>query len=189
MTKRVQFGVLAALVLLLVTLNYGWVFGGGDSGPEPVAASSDDGSDVFGSVHLPDVALRTDLLEQERVTVQPNSIRNIFAYNIPRPPRPPAPEPDPEPEETVEIEKPPPPPPTELRSTIPPAPYRFFGIAEDGSIGGRRVFLTDGESVYSAVKGELIDNRYRVVQIGDQNLMLEDIKAGHRWTIPFDTGR
>ncbi len=187
MNRRNQLAAFAALVLLLIAINFDGFFGSGDAGPVKASEGEGDVIPTIGRVQVPDVALRIDLLEQERVAVQPDSIRNIFAYNIPRPP-PPPPKPVPVAEETVELEKAPPPPPTELRSTIPPAPYRFFGIAEGGGAGGRRVFLTDGESIYSAVQGELIDNRYRVVQIGDQNLMLEDTKAGHRWTIPFDTG-
>ena len=187
MKTRIQLAIFAGLILTFVAMQFGGLLGGGDGATDPVAASSEDLPDiVIGSVRVPDVALRIDLLERERESVRPNSVRNIFAYNIPRPPPPP--KPDPVPEEVVEVEKEPPPPPVELSSTIPPAPYRFFGIAEGGRAGGRRVFLTDGESIYNAGKGELVENRYRVVQIGDQNLELEDTKKGHRWIIPFDAG-
>ena len=183
MNQRAQIGVLIVALLVLGVLNYGYFFGSGDSTPAGLSASADDSEAiVIGSVRVPDVELRVDLLERERQSVRAGDVRNIFAYwQPPRPPR--RPDPTPPPVEEVKPEEAPPP---EIVVRIPPPPYRFFGLAEGETESDRRVFLTDGTEIFSAARGDTLQERYRIVQIGRENLELEDLQRGHRWVIPLE---
>ena len=183
MNQRAKIGLLIVAVIVLGVVNYGNFFGSGDSTPAGLSASADDSEAiVIGSVRVPDVELRVDLLEQERRPVRTGKVRNIFAYwQPPRPPR--RPDPVPAPVEEVKPVEPPP----EIVVRIPPPPYRFFGLAEGASESDRRVFLTDGTEIFSAARGDTLQDRYRVVQIGRENLELEDLQRGHRWVIPLET--
>jgi len=73
---------------------------------------------------------------------------------------------------------PPPPPPPQLR---------FYGFAEGSSGGTRRVLLTDGEGIFVARQGDTINNRYRVLSVGESAVELEDVVAQRRWVITLET--
>lgn len=184
MNQRAQIGLLIVALGVLGVLIYVNFFGGGDSTRAGLSASADDSEAiVIGSVRVPDVELRVDLLERERQPARAGDVRNIFAYwQPPRPPRRPDPTPPPVEEEVKPEEAPPP----EIVVRIPPPPYRFFGLAEGETESDRRVFLTDGTEIFSAARGDTLQDRYRIVQIGRENLELEDLQRGHRWVIPLE---
>ena len=70
---------------------------------------------------------------------------------------------------------PPPPPPINLK---------FFGTATTGD-GVRRAFLLNGEDVFLASAGDIVQRRYRVVSIAANSILIEDIPNSNRQTLPL----
>jgi hypothetical protein len=74
------------------------------------------------------------------------------------------PEPPPKP---VPPAAPPPPPPITLK---------FYGYSSPKADGQKRAFFLDGDDIFVAGEGELIKKRYRVVQIGVNSVIMEDME-------------
>ena len=74
------------------------------------------------------------------------------------------PEPPPKP-----VPPPPPPPP-------PPITLKFYGYSTPKADGQKRAFFLDGDDIFVAAEGELIKKRYRVVQIGVNSVIMEDME-------------
>jgi hypothetical protein len=123
-----------------------------------------------------DPTLDLRLLAQTEQTKYSGSGRNIFVpqVDIPAPVAPvitdnavpmgpPAP--------------PPPPPP-------PPITLKFFGFANKPG-EPKKVFLSQGEDVFIAVEGDIVDRRYKVVHIGPASVEIEDVLYNNRQNIPL----
>jgi hypothetical protein len=74
------------------------------------------------------------------------------------------------------VEPPLPPPP-------PPIPYRFIGVLSGVPGQGRIAVLTDGRSVVHGRVNDIIEGRYRIVQIGEESLQIEHYDGRGRQTI------
>jgi hypothetical protein len=79
----------------------------------------------------------------------------------------------------------PPPPPVE---TGPPPPppinLKFFGFAsKPGEL--KKVFLSQGEDVFIAHEGDIVDRRYKVVRISPVAVEIEDVLNNNRQSIPL----
>jgi hypothetical protein len=104
--------------------------------------------------------------------------RNIFvatAEPIPRPKgsgvtdlKPPPPQP----------QGPPPPPPINLK---------FFGFASKPG-EPKRIFLSQGEDVFIAGEGDIVNRRYKVLHIGPNSVDIEDVLYNNRQSIPLTQG-
>lgn len=70
---------------------------------------------------------------------------------------------------------PPPPPPIDLK---------FFGT-ETSADGVRRAFLLHGEDVFIASPGDIVDHRYRLVNILLNSVEVEDIPNNNKQTLPL----
>ncbi len=70
---------------------------------------------------------------------------------------------------------PPPPPPINLK---------FFGtsMAQNGT---RRAFLLNGDDVFVAVAGDVVQRRYRILAVNANSVEVEDIPVSHRQTFPL----
>jgi hypothetical protein len=84
-----------------------------------------------------------------------------------RPPMGPEPEPTP---------TPPPPP--------PPIPLKFFGFASKAN-EPKRVFLADADEVFVAKQGDIVERKYKVVQINNASVVIEDMLYNNRQPIPL----
>lgn len=124
-----------------------------------------------------DPTLRTDLLKISEDTKYEGTGRNIFKVfvDIPKPivnvatetptqPQGPAP--------------PPPPPPIDLK---------FYGYATPAG-GAKRIFLAQGEDVFIAREGDIVDRRYKVVRISGTAVEILDVLSNNRQSIPLNQG-
>jgi len=165
-----QKGKLAALLVLVVVL-LAVNFGRKQNPPASRAASSPAEAKKQGK-RIPDLELRLDLLEEAGGRVQVG--RNIFEYHVRAVPRP-------TPVQTAVVA-----PPAPAVEPAPPAPFRFYGFAEDSQGGRRRVFLTNGEEIFIATEGETLLRRYRVARIRATSIELEDVVAKRQWVLPLE---
>jgi hypothetical protein len=124
-----------------------------------------------------DPTLRFDLLKSSEQTAYKGTGRNIFKA---QPDEPPKPLPTPRFTATGPIGPPPPPPP-------PPINLKFFGFANKAG-EPKKVFLSQGEDVFIAGEGEIVNRRYRVVRIGPTSVEIEDTLTNHSESIPLTQG-
>lgn len=120
-----------------------------------------------------DPTLHLNLLASVEGVQYKGSGRNIFrGQEEPAPiPKPVAP--------ALKIPTGPPPP--------PPINLRFFGFASRPG-EAKRVFLSQGEDVFIAAEGDIVNRRYRIVHIGVNSVEVEDVLGGRRQTLPLTGG-
>ncbi len=70
---------------------------------------------------------------------------------------------------------PPPPPPIDLK---------FFGTATTAA-GNREAFLLRGEDVFMASAGDIVQRRYKVVSVGANSIVVEDMVNSNRQVLPL----
>jgi hypothetical protein len=121
-----------------------------------------------------DPTLRYDWLRASEDTKYQGAGRNIFRaqVEIPKPIVPVhvvAP---------VVQQGPPPPPPINLK---------FFGFANKPG-EPKRIFLSQGEDVFIAGEGDIVDRRYRILRITPVSVEVEDVLNNNRQTIPLTQG-
>jgi len=182
--------ILLAVLGVGAVISMGYMFSSLGSRPVPVAAAPV----VRGSAPAPpqvhrtpargpaiaavsnslDPELRLKLLESSEGTKYEGTGRNIFV---------PALEPIPTPQgggltKKPEPQLPPPPPPP------PPIPLKFFGFASHSG-EPKRIFLAQGEEVFIAEEGQIVDRRYKVMRINPTSVEIEDVLNNNRQTIPL----
>jgi hypothetical protein len=191
--KLIAAAVLGGLALVLIARAF-FSFGGDSSPSTPVASA------VVPAVSAPhgkpaatrgkitarrpgaaprslDPQLRYDWLKASEDTKYEGVGRNIFKAQaeIPKP------EGSGATDKKAEDEGPPPPPPP------PPINLKFFGFASKPG-EPKKVFLSQGEDVFIAREGEIVDRRYKVVQISPMSVEIEDEMNNHRQSIPLTQG-
>ena len=124
-----------------------------------------------------DPTLRLDLLKESEDKKYSGSGRNIFVAAM---------EPIPQPIKPAHTDKsgpstPPPPPPP------PPITLKFFGFASKPG-EPKKVFLSQGEDVFIAGEGDIVDRRYRVLRISVGSVEIEDVLNNNRQSIPLTQG-
>jgi hypothetical protein len=169
------------------------------SGPMPMQrASSRSGTssvdDFRPSLKLPegtdisriDPTLKLDLLAKLRGAPMEGGSRSIFEFSQPAPPPPkvapikpgpPVPA-SPKPAPAAAASKPGPPPP-------PPIPLKFYGYVNAPRGATKRAFFADGDDIFVAGENEMIRNRYKVVRIGINSAIVEDITNNNQQTLPL----
>jgi len=126
-----------------------------------------------------DPTLRMEAMLVTESLVYSGSGRNIFSANsapviIPAAIASARPKPGP----------PPPPPPPPGPPPPPPIDLKFFGTATAPD-GARRAFLLHGEDVFLASDGDIVQRRYKVVSIGANSILVEDMGNNNRQTLPL----
>jgi hypothetical protein len=121
-----------------------------------------------------DPTLRYDWLKASEDTKYQGAGRNIFRaqIDIPKPIvkiRPPEP---------VVQQGPPPPPPINLK---------FFGFANKPG-EPKKIFLSEGEDVFIAGEGDIVNRRYRILHITPVSVEVEDVLNNNRQSIPLTQG-
>jgi hypothetical protein len=123
-----------------------------------------------------DPTLDLRLLGQTEQTKYTGSGRNIFVaqVDIPAPVAPP----NIEPAGPIGPPAPPPPPPP------PPINLKFFGFANKPG-EAKKAFLSQGEDVFIAVEGDIVDRRYKIIRINPTSVEVEDVLYNNRQSIPL----
>jgi hypothetical protein len=123
-----------------------------------------------------DPTLKLSLLAASENTKYTGNGRNIFRAeeDIPKPIAPPVKV------SQAKTEPPPPPPP-------PPINLKFFGFASKPG-EAKRIFLSKGEDVFIAGEGDIVDRRYKVLQIGPASVTIQDVLTNNTQQIPLTQG-
>ena len=121
-----------------------------------------------------DPTLRLQLLHAVEGINYGGSGRNIFVEQPDAPPIPVVVAP-------VVAEGPtgPPPPPPPPQITL-----KFFGFASKAG-EPKRVFLSQGDDVFIAAEGDIVNRRYKVVHINPNSVDIEDVLFNHTQSIPL----
>jgi hypothetical protein len=69
----------------------------------------------------------------------------------------------------------------------PPITLKFFGFANRPG-ETKRVFLSQGEDVFIAAEGDIVDRRYRVLRISTTAVDVEDVINNNRQSLPLTQG-
>ena len=176
--KVLAMSVLLAVALAVGLYNFRGLFGGSTSAvrpPAPDTLAQAKKTSSPGSIQDPsrDPKLRLDVLEASRkVKYEPG--RDIFHMEAPPPPKLVA---------AVRPTPTPPPTPTPV-PTPPPIPLKYYGYASKPG-EPKKVFLSDdkGIRVFVVGQGEIVDRRYRLVQIQSNLVEMEDVLTNNRQPI------
>lgn len=126
-----------------------------------------------------DPTLRLDVLEASRKVKYEAGGRNIFRMEEPPPPKP-----------IAEVRTPTPIPSFTPTPTPPPPPIalKFYGFANRPG-EAKKIFLAEGDpqnsTVFIAKQGDIVNRRYRVLQISATSVQIEDVLYNNRQTIPL----
>jgi hypothetical protein len=129
-----------------------------------------------------DPSLRFDWLKAGEDTEYKGSGRNIFQaqMDIPKPRTNGTTDHSHAAAKNMPVLPPSPPPP-------PPIDLKFFGFASHPG-EPKKVFLSQGEDVFVASEGEIIDRRYKVLRISPASVEIEDVLNNNRQEIPLTQG-
>ncbi len=126
-----------------------------------------------------DPTLRLDLLKVSEETKYEGKARDIFlaeAEVIPKPKFSP-----------IKAPLPAPPPGPQLPPPPPPIPLKFYGFASRPG-EPKKIFLSQGDDVFIAGEGDIVDRRYKVLQISPTSVEVEDVLTNNRQSIPLTQG-
>jgi hypothetical protein len=190
--KKVAIVASLAVVVVIVFFwqVYPWIGGSAPSAPLPptvVPAPAANGTQpatqpgtheavkISGSLASLDPTLHPEWMAAAESLVYAGKGRNIFSMSsvpveietLKGPVRPNA--------QRMVAQGPPPPPPIDLK---------FFGY-EAHTGGQRKVFLLHGDDVFIASVGDVVDHRYKVVQIAPFSIQIEDIPYNNTQTLPL----
>ncbi|HET8892417.1 MAG TPA: hypothetical protein VFQ41_26210 [Candidatus Angelobacter sp.] len=181
--KQVRWMIALLAIALLVGI-YNFVDFGTSSAAAPATASSSAGNqqrkpavtDVADNGTL-DPRLRLDILAASQSKKYEAGGRNIFRMEevkkieplvaSARGPMGPDPPPTPTP--------PPPPPPIQLK---------FYGFASKPT-EPKKIFLFDEGEVFVARQGDIVERKYKVIQINNTSVIIEDVLNNNKQTIPL----
>ena len=177
-----------ALVLVVFAIWYGihQLSGGGTPAPSPntgtgvaqrsrmVPRSQQRPSTAVNTPSL-DPRLKLDMLRASEQIAYSGGGRNIFQdtpdipvtnRDVRKPPQPP---------------QPPQPP---VAPGPPPIRLKFFGFANRPG-EAKQVFLADGDDVFIARQGDVVDRQYRVVEIRSSEVVIQDMLNNNTQRIPL----
>ena len=190
--KRLIAIVLVSLALTLIAHTVWQLASGPPSAPPPAASevsqpavASNPGNAALGrpAQHLEsatslDPTLHPEWMAKAENTVYSGTSRNIFSKDS----LPPvqanaieAPIASARTAEAAALAGPPPPPPIDLK---------FYGFASQQN-GRKLVFLMHGDDVFIAGQGDIVDGRYKVIQINDNSVVVEDLAYTNQQTLPL----
>jgi hypothetical protein len=143
------------------------------------AAGKARGKKVSAAARSLDPTLRYDWLKVSEDTEYEGKGRNVFLAQaeIPTPTDPGNTD---DKKEEADTGPPPPPPP-------PPINLKFFGFASKPG-EAKKIFLSEGEDVFIAAEGEVVNRHYKVLRISPTSVEIEDVLNNNRQSIPLTAG-
>lgn len=126
-----------------------------------------------------DPTLRLDLLMASEDTKYEGKGRDIFraeAEVIPKAKFP-----------AIVAHQAPPDPGPQLPPPPPPINLKFYGFASRPG-EPKKIFLSQGDDVFIAGEGDIVDRRYKVLQISPTSVEVEDVLTNNRQSIPLTQG-
>jgi len=174
--------ILLALAVPLAIYEFGGVFGTSAAGPSPAPVSTASipagqkktGTTAPAQPNNLDPTLRTDILDESRRTKYEAGGRNIFRMEEPKIETP---------IQSARLQAAPTPTPVPTPTPPPPIPLKFNGFATSKANEPKRIFLIEGDQVYVARQGDIVDRRYRVLQIQPTAVTIEDVLYNNKQTI------
>jgi len=170
--KQKRVALLTGLGVLLLYIVYL------SNRPSQIATVVSSADEKFRPIAVENPALKLELLERLKKLQYQGSHRNIFSSVAPPP---------------ASAVPPPgiaPPPITAPSGPSGPAPLvvpaTFYGFVTDAQTGMRRAFFMEGENVYIIAVGEMLLGHYRLVQIGNSSVELEETSTGRRATLTME---
>jgi hypothetical protein len=187
--------LIIAVVLMVVAVGLlgQWLFSsGGTSSAASIPTSSLPGPVVYTTIlkkvnrgNKPvkterslDPTLRLDLLTTSEGTKYEGKGRNIFRAEA---------EVIPQPKFSAMKTMPTPPPEPQGPPPPPPIPLRFYGFASRPG-EPKRIFLSQGDDVFIAKEGDIVDRRYKILQISPTSVEVEDVLTNNRQSLPLTQG-
>jgi hypothetical protein len=171
--RRNQIVFLTALLVVFLVIVYR-----ATRSPEAASVVS-RAAENFRPIAVENPALRLDLLERLKKLQYEGSHRNIFSSSAPPPPVSVAP--------SVAAVPPPVVGPASAQGPAPlVVPATFYGYVTDRQTGARRAFFIEGDNVYVLAVGELLLGRFRLMQIGNSSVELEETSTGRRATLTME---
>ncbi|HWB83459.1 MAG TPA: hypothetical protein VG675_04925 [Bryobacteraceae bacterium] len=132
-----------------------------------------------------DPTLRLDLLAKVQAVDLAGGNRNVFQFSTPpvkEVPKDKGPKIPLKPVTVTAVPKPPvpagPPPP-------PPINLKYYGYSSLSASGSKTAFFLDGEDILVAHEGETLKRRYKVVSIGVNSVVMEDVSSKRQETLPL----
>jgi hypothetical protein len=178
MKNRKQIIIMTALAVLAIVIFSRNVLNVGASAPAPVAEKAGTAQDKKGNESAArnslDPSLRLGMLKTAENTEYKGNGRNIFK-SMPDIPAPIAPVI--QPKIVTVIPKPAP----------PPITLKFYGFASTAG-EPKKVFLSQGDDIFIAKEGDIVDRRYKVVRIGPNSVDIEDVLNNNTQPIPLTEG-
>lgn len=180
--KQVRWMIALLAILLLVGI-YNFVDFGTSSAASPSPAGSTPGTQPTKKANAApqladstlDPRLRLDILAVSQNKKYEAGGRNIFRM-----------EEAPIPKMTGPArlgEMGPPPPPTPTPTPPPPSiPLKFYGFASKSN-EPKRIFLADEGEVFVARQGDIVERKYKIIQINNTSVIIEDVLYSNRQTI------
>lgn len=178
--KKVRW-MIALLVIALLVGIYNFVdFGGTSSAAVPATSGAATQPKKSGTAQVADSTLDPrlhlpDLATSQNIKYEVGG-RNIFKMEEPKinttianvrgpmgPDLPPTPTPTPPP---------------------PPINLKFYGFASKAN-EPKKIFLDDEGEVFVARQGDIVERKYKVIQINNTSVIMEDVLNNNRQTIPL----
>lgn len=174
--NRKEVMIMAGLAVVAIVMFSRNVLDVGASAPAPSVEKNTtvkDQSAERSARNSLDPSLRMGLLKTAENTEYKGNGRNIFKSmpDIPTPVAPAIP-----PRIVTVIPKPAP----------PPITLKFYGFATGP--GPKKVFLSQGDDIFIAKEGDIVDRRYKVVHIGPNSVDIEDVLNNNTQPIPLTEG-
>lgn len=139
-----------------------------------------------------DPTLRLELIKRLASVQIEGGNRTIFDFGAAPPPKQPdPPKIFPKPPTAVAAAAPPPPPVSvtpaaPVKPAAPPIRLKFYGFVGGARTKTKRAFFLDGEDIFVAAEGDVIQRRYRVVRIGLNSVVMEDLEYKSEQTLNLE---
>lgn len=68
----------------------------------------------------------------------------------------------------------------------PKIPWKFFGFIAGKGPAPKRAFFLEGDDIYVVTEGDVVKRRFRIVRIGVNSVVVEDIDFHNEQTLPLE---